>query len=61
MGWRTGGIADPRSHASKQTDTHAPPLHACSLTELTSADKWLVVSSDGLNANEERGGGGGLE
>ncbi|KAL6777740.1 hypothetical protein ACKKBG_A15460 [Auxenochlorella protothecoides x Auxenochlorella symbiontica] len=28
--------------------------------ELTASDTWLVVASDGLFANEERGGGGGL-
>jgi len=31
------------------------------LTELTADDSWVVVCSDGLFANEERGGGGGLE
>lgn len=31
------------------------------LTDLTSEDAWLIVCSDGLLANEERGGGGGLE
>ena len=30
-----------------------------SLTDLTADDSWLVVSSDGLLENEERGGGGG--
>jgi protein phosphatase 1K len=30
------------------------------LTELTPADAWVVLASDGLNGNEERGGGGGL-
>jgi hypothetical protein len=30
------------------------------LTELTSDDTWLIVCSDGLLANEERGGGSGL-
>ncbi|KAI7841657.1 hypothetical protein COHA_004677 [Chlorella ohadii] len=31
------------------------------LTDLTSEDSWLIVCSDGLLANEERGGGGGLD
>jgi protein phosphatase 1K len=31
------------------------------LTDLTSDDSWLIVCSDGLLANEERGGGGGLD
>lgn len=30
------------------------------LTELSEEDRWVVISSDGLYANEERGGGGGL-
>eukprot|EP00887_Chlorella_sp_A99_P008227 scaffold12.g8227.t1 len=30
------------------------------VTQLTADDRWLVISSDGLFANEERGGGGGL-
>jgi hypothetical protein len=30
------------------------------LTDLTADDAWLIVTSDGLLANEERGGGGGL-
>ena len=30
------------------------------VTELTEEDAWVVISSDGLFANEERGGGGGL-
>lgn len=29
--------------------------------EITPEDKYLVLSSDGLYANEERGGGGGLQ
>ncbi len=54
---------------------HACPYAPCSLapsagviaepyttlTDLTSEDSWLIVCSDGLLANEERGGGGGLE
>lgn len=28
---------------------------------LAAADRWLVVASDGLFAEEERGGGGGLD
>lgn len=31
-----------------------------SVTDLTDEDSWLIVTSDGLLANEERGGGGGL-
>ena len=31
-----------------------------SVTELTAADSWIVVASDGLFNEEERGGGGGL-
>ncbi len=31
------------------------------VTELTDKDSWLIVCSDGLFANEERGGGSGLE
>ncbi|EFN53124.1 hypothetical protein CHLNCDRAFT_137480 [Chlorella variabilis] len=31
-----------------------------SVTDLTEEDGWIIVSSDGLLANEERGGGGGL-
>ncbi|PNW79761.1 hypothetical protein CHLRE_08g365632v5 [Chlamydomonas reinhardtii] len=31
------------------------------LTPLTAEDSWLVVASDGLYAEEERGGGGGLD
>lgn len=31
------------------------------IEEITAADSWVVVCSDGLFANEERGGGGGLE
>ncbi|KXZ50219.1 hypothetical protein GPECTOR_17g856 [Gonium pectorale] len=31
------------------------------LTQLTADDTWLVVASDGLFAEEERGGGGGLD
>lgn len=31
------------------------------IVDLTDEDSWLVVSSDGLYAEEERGGGGGLE
>ena len=30
------------------------------LIELSDKDRWIVVSSDGLYSNEERGGGGGL-
>jgi protein phosphatase 1L len=30
------------------------------VVELTPEDNWVVISSDGLFANEERGGGGGL-
>jgi len=30
------------------------------LVELTADDNWVVLSSDGLFSNEERGGGGGL-
>lgn len=30
------------------------------VTDLTADDGWLIVCSDGLLANEERGGGGGL-
>jgi len=30
--------------------------------ELEAGSKgWLIISSDGLNANEERGGGGGID
>lgn len=32
-----------------------------SVVELSEEDAWVIVSSDGLFANEERGGGGGLE
>jgi protein phosphatase 1K len=31
-----------------------------SVTDLTDDDSWIIVTSDGLLANEERGGGGGL-
>ncbi len=31
------------------------------VTELTAGDSWLVVASDGLFAEVERGGGGGLD
>lgn len=45
--------------------THLPPGVIAepytTLTDLTSDDSWLIVCSDGLLANEERGGGGGLE
>lgn len=30
------------------------------VTELSADDEWLIVSSDGLLVNVERGGGGGL-
>ncbi|KAK9828457.1 hypothetical protein WJX72_000107 [[Myrmecia] bisecta] len=31
------------------------------LTDLTPEDSWIIIASDGLFANEERGGGGGLD
>jgi protein phosphatase 1L len=31
------------------------------VTELAEGDRWLILASDGLYANPERGGGGGLE
>lgn len=33
----------------------------CSVLPLSASDRYLVISSDGLYAEEERGGGGGLE
>lgn len=57
--------------AHRRRTRRAPNYGACpaagviaephtSLTDLTADDSFLVVCSDGLLANEERGGGGGL-
>jgi hypothetical protein len=61
------------THTLSNTHSSAPPYPAplcvyagviaepfTCLTDLTADDTWLIVCSDGLLENEERGGGGGL-
>ena len=56
---RFEGIGERNSDYSSGFGLNAEP--DCYIEQLTEKDSWIMMSSDGLFANDERGGGGGFE